>query len=54
MKGDFIMKPRVKSFEELITENKQAILKDKEEMSKLEQKIDQRHSQTSSSENRAS
>ncbi len=48
------MKPRVKSFEELINENKQAILMDREEMSKVEEKIDQRHSQQSHSENKAS
>lgn len=48
------MRQKVKSLEELIKENKQAILKDREKMTEVEQKIDQRHSKSSSKDNQAS
>lgn len=36
----------MKTFEDLVSENKKDILKNEEEMSKLEQKIEQKHMET--------
>lgn len=38
-------RPRKRSFSELIQENKQALLKDREAMEKLEEKLEQKHLQ---------
>ncbi|WP_084103146.1 FbpB family small basic protein [Pontibacillus yanchengensis] len=37
------MRPKVRSFEELVNANKQAIQNDKQAMTNVEKKVDQRH-----------